>query len=208
MFDIHQWAQYTRDTAPNKPTHWRRHRLRDITTIKRSVPRTVRHALLRPPPPLEDDEVVLIAHSQPAEQSYALHKTTPQGSMYRLVELDTSGYPHETGTTVTHALVSTVTRVAIWKALNKHYIDPYRGDEEHALPEERSAIIGPTTQAFPLNEGWYIGENPKLESGKDKRLSDLTIHEICSELTARITEGVRPNCEANWNTHLADSHSP
>ena len=62
-----------------------------------------------------------------------------------------------------------------------------------------SAVIGPTTTAFPLNDGWYIGDEPKKPSGEDRRLSELTIHEMTQFFTRRITDGVRPNCEKNWN---------
>ena len=96
-----------------------------------------------------------------------------------------------------------MTRVAIWRSLNKHYTEPYKGDEEHAAPEERDAIIGPTTESFPLNDGWYIGDNPrKPRDGAVKRLSELTIHEITQHFTKLITDGVRPNCEENWNARV------
>ena len=86
----------------------------------------------------------------------------------------------------------------MWTALNKHYHQPYSGEEE-AEPEERAAVIGPVTHAFPLNDGWHpLDLSPHKAKDVPRRLADLTIHEMTVILTNRITKGVRPNCEANW----------
>ena len=76
------------------------------------------------------------------------------------------------------------------------YRTPYRGDEDNVEEEpERDAIIGPTTTAFPLNDGWHPAEQSPRTATRPRRLSDLTIHEITARLTKRITDGVRPNCD-------------
>jgi hypothetical protein len=105
----------------------------------------------------------------------------------------------------------TLTHTSLWHQLNKHYRDPYRGDEEDAeevagdrAKISRSSIIGPTTEAFPLNEGWHMAsQSPTKEDGKPRRLSDLTIHEITVALTEATTNDQRPNCEMNWPKALA-----
>ena len=85
--------------------------------------------------------------------------------------------------------------------------------------ERCHTVIGPLTEAFPANEGWYAeGQKPRKNvrraradaggnsesedeggtEGDPRTLSDLTIGAMTRIFTRRITEGVRPNCEANW----------
>ena len=112
-----------------------------------------------------------------------------------------------------------MTKAAIWQQLNRQYHTPYAGEVGNEIPMYKNAIIGPVTEAFPANEGWYAeGQKPRKSVGRKKAaageesasedeggvegdpraLSDLTIGAMTRVLTRRITEGVRPNCEANW----------
>ena len=120
--------------------------------------------------------------------------------------VDTAGYPHPTGKARAIANV-TLTPAAVWTHLNKHYQQPYRGEEDiDETPEVRRSVIGPVTAAFPLNEGWYAaGQTPHKDDGEPRCLSDLTIHEITVLLTERDTKDIRPNCEKNWKVAL-DKH--
>ena len=91
-----------------------------------------------------------------------------------------------------------LSHVALWTSRNKRYKQPLAGEDD-TEKELRTAIIGPTTSAFPLNEGWYVAGQPKLkESGQQRHLSDLIIHTITALLTDKLTKDVRPNCEAKW----------
>ena len=85
------------------------------------------------------------------------------------LHVDTAGYPHQTGKTRAIANVS-LTPVAVWTHLNKHYQQPYRGEEDiDDTPEVRQSIIGPVTTAFPLNEGWYAkGQTPRKDDDEPR----------------------------------------
>ena len=118
-------------------------------------------------------------------------------------------------------------KTAVWTSLNKHYRTPFAG-EQPKEPRQRDSIIGPTTTAFPLNEGWYAtGQTPRKTEkptrnpddsdtsnddsdatddpdAQPRCLSDLTISAMTKIVTSRISkkgqtvEDARPNCEAVW----------
>ena len=71
-------------------------------------------------------------------------------------------------------------------------------------PRFPPAIIGsPATTAFPRNDGWYLAkQEPRTNKDKVRKLSDLTIHNITDYLTSFITQGVKPNCIANWTARI------
>ena len=200
FFDYAQWNKFIQDYTPdvftrNEAAAWTYEREHDVPIVRAGVPREVKNAI-RSTPPFTDGEIVLA--STPGREFYAWLRKHPNGDELDEIFLDTSRYPHATGTRtrVTHG--TTLTHVALWTQMNKHYKSPYAGDEDDT-PETRDSIIGPTTTAFPLNKGWYMEhQSQRKEEDEPRQLSDLTIHEITIALTKRITDGVRPNCEAKW----------
>lgn len=192
------WDQYITQQAPRhlssqQKRRWIHEKQLDLPLLKPSIPRDVRTAL-KTPLTIQDGDIVFATD---AHQNVTCAKfvTTHIEELW----LDTSNYPHPTGRTIPLANLA-LTKAALWTHLNKHYFQPYAGEEEMAdATPELTSVIGPMTTAFPLNEGWYMqGQQVTQDPEHPMRLSDLTIHEITVNLTDRDTKDVRPNCEANW----------
>ena len=154
----------------------------------------------------------MIRRCTPNASRYARYQASKDGGPDTLAELwtDTTGYPHETSKTLRIADQKDITHVALWTGINKHYKQPFAGDDDET-PEERAAIIGPVTSAFPLCDGWHTLDQTVRKTDRNhspRRLSDLSIHEMTTILTARITRDVRPNCEANWTSRLQARSGP
>ena len=130
---------------------------------------------------------------------YAVYVQEQQSVELHLLWLDLSRFPHHTGQVVQLHHSMQLTHVALWSNLNKQYRQPYSGDPAPDEEETKVSIIGPTTSAFPLDRGWYMqGHTPKTDDGSPRKLSQLTIHEMCTHLTERLFGDERPNCETNW----------
>ena len=206
FYSTDEWSEWFTQLMPQelngkriRQDEWRDERERDLPIIKMSVPKPVRDALAKPTGAHAEGEIILVTSSATGEEAYVRHHT--DGTLDELW-LDTSGYPHATGNTLLLSDQQDSTKVALWTGLNKHYRLPYAGDNDDT-PEERSSIIGPTTRAFPLNDGWHPNDTPARKArDQPKRLSDLTIHEMTVIFTERITKDVRPNCEAKWQLKL------
>ena len=202
---VDQWQKWISDYAPtdlhgNARDDWIDDRELDLGAIASDIPRRVKRAIIHLPT-FEDGQIVHVERPN-GEPYYArLQLRTGRQDLLHVLFLDISGFPHVTGRKIRLTPATKLTHVALWKALNKHYQSPLSGDV--APPErDRTAIIGPTTTAFPLNEGWHLESQHPRTDGKDdgppRCLSDLTIHEMCLTLTKAITKDVRPSCESNW----------
>ena len=209
-FTAHEWSGFIDQMAPAgqsdaEEQRWADERRRDWPAIQASVPKALTQEMNKPPPAHADGDVVKTVDEHSGREHYArvqILAATPQIELHELW-LDTSGYPHETGRKLRYADQISVERAAVWTAMNKQYKQPYRGDEENAEPETRSAVMGSVTETFPLNDGWHLkGTDARKQDGKPKRLSELTIHEITARLTGIKMAGARPNCEAAWEQRL------
>ena len=203
--DADQWEQWIKEYAPrnlsrSQRKQWITDRELDRGAILPNIPRQIKQAI-NTTPHLQDGEIIHVQKPN-GEAFYArLQKRLGQLDLLHVLFLDASRYPHSTGLKEVLRNNMQVTRVALWEALNRHYQAPLSGD----TPDEevsRTSIIGPTTTAFPLNDGWYLrGQHPRKDeedNGPPRSLSDLTIHTMTDTLTKQVTKGVRPNCEKNW----------
>ena len=196
---IIRYASYSR-----KSDAWIDERQRERPIIIGDIPTAFKRAIDAPAPPFKEGDIVLAVDKASHAERYARFKASSDGGPDTLTELwtDTTGYPHETGKTLRIADQKDITHVALWTGINKHYKQPFAGDDDET-PEERAAIIGPVTSAFPLCDGWHTLDQTVRKKSRNhppRRLSDLSIHEMTTTLTARITRDVRPNCEANWTS--------
>ena len=196
---IIRYASYSR-----KSDAWIDERQRERPIIIGDIPTAFKRAIDAPAPPFKDGDIVLAVDKAMHTERYARYQASTDGGPDTLTELwtDTTGYPHETGKTLRIADQKDITHVALWTGINKHYKQPFAGDDDET-PEERAAIIGPVTSAFPLCDGWHTLDQTVRKKTRDhppRRLSDLSIHEMTTIFTARITRDVRPNCEANWTS--------
>ena len=197
--------RYPNGKRPRELHEWQEERHLDKHIIRMNIPRDVREMLEGEMPNLEQGTLVSIWHSTTQNSEYAVCSQDANGdAQFEGLFLDTSRYPHKTGQIITILDTDEVNAVATWDSLNKHYQEPYAGDTDpHETPKERSAIIGGYYESFPLNEGWYAkGQTPRDKNDKPRRLSDLTIHEMTAIFTNRITEGLKPNCEENWELRI------
>ena len=62
-------------------------------------------------------------------------------------------------------------------------------------------VQGLETATYPGNVGWYL-PGDQYDPACPKKLSDLTIHEICKHLTNARIGNARPSCEFNWEDKL------
>ena len=62
-------------------------------------------------------------------------------------------------------------------------------------------VQGLETATFPGNVGWYL-PGDQYDPACPKKLSDLSIHEICKHLTNARIGNARPSCEYNWEDKL------
>lgn len=190
---------------------WRADRGNETSVFPMHIPRNIKEMLKDPLPDLKEGDIVHIILESTKRSLYAKYLHGAGGEPYlEELFLDTTRYPHLTGDVIDNEDVFEITTALTWDSLNKHHQEPYAGDEDpHETPEERSAVMGPFYNCFPLNEGWYARGQTRLnDKGKPRRLSDLTIHEMTVILTDRITAGVRPNCEAAWRERLPAIRTP
>ena len=204
------WAHWFEEHAPfdsddeeDEKDEWITARELDLPNIRPAIPREVRDAISSQPEPIKEGEIVHARDERNGAEIFAKHHTTADGTDVLLeLFLDTSRYPHETGRQIRHRRSITITRAALWTAMNKHYVRPYAGDEDDT-PEERSSVVGPITCAFPLNDGWSTQEQKRRRpSDRSRRLSDLTIEVMTAIFTKRIVGSTRPSCEAAWQSRI------
>ena len=208
IFTHSHWQTWIRQAGFAKGQQWISQRLSEIYTLLSSIPANVRHATTARPVAKEGDYVTI---SFPDSTIATARIDLTSGSVeYQEVFLDANSYPHPTGYTLDPPPAAKITPCAIWKAPNKNYQNPYSGDTSEE--EEIVTAVGPPiTQAYPLNEGWHLPDQPPRKPSADahaygddlRRLTDLTIHELTLHFTKRTTDGVRPNCEHAWETRLA-----
>jgi hypothetical protein len=161
----------------------------------------VRREILEDEVPEIHDGAVLKARLQNGYRTYMLASLDDDGNdQFEELFLDTCRFAHRTGNLVDAVDIDTLCHVAMWRAPNRHYRELYAGDVDPAeVQEYREAVMGAYYECFPLNDGWYArGQTPCNDKGEPRCMSDLTIHEMTVVFTDRITEGIRPNCEHNW----------
>ena len=133
-FTSDMWEQFIEDMAPEGNADveaWKTQRMLEASQIRATVPNSVMQAMTNPPPPIEDGEVVMVVHRRTGIERYATHHSMPQGIVLREIVTDATGYVHSTGRNLEYSKQKSITRVAMWTAANKHYVQAYRGDEEH-----------------------------------------------------------------------------
>ncbi|MDC0525679.1 reverse transcriptase family protein [bacterium] len=226
-FTADEWDAHIEDCARKNPhlseaarEKWIEDRQHERPIVAAHVPGKVKKAI-REEPGLEDGDYALVETSD-GSQGYVRYTNTANAQQLEEVTLDISSFPHPTGRSIPLSQLpdsATITKAAVWSQLNRQYHTPYAGEVGNDAPQHKDAIIGPLTEAFPANEGWYAeGQKPRKNSrraradaggnsesedeggteGDPRSLSDLTIGAMTRIFTRRITEGVRPNCEANW----------
>ena len=178
---------------------WKDSREREVPVIRMNVKKTIRK--IKIDTKMKEGEIVAVTSTlNDTVTEYAWYHLVQHEVALEMIQLDLTGYPHATGETRKLQDTDKIEKVAMWWAINKHYQEPYRGEEDiYDEEEERGAVIGPVTSTFPQNRGWYMEGRPKVnEHGGLMRLSDHTIHEMTVAMTDVTTKGVRPNCEHNW----------
>ena len=221
FWDSKDWENFMKHEGYHPPhltklerKEWRTERLLDQPVIRIGIPQTVRTAI-RTPPPFQDKDIVHVSSS--TYEGYARYELDPDGTptLHKL-HLDHCGFPHETGLTLHTDAHTTLTHTAKWTQMKEEYTAPHNeGDPDTTEQKEgRTAIIGPTTTSFPLNQGWYAeGQTPRTKDETPRTLSSLTIHEITTILTRRLIaeapeEDHRPHCEAAWRLRFTPRDIP
>ena len=179
-----------------------------------TVPKKVKKALLAPQT-VDTGEIIAVKHGGNIVYLKVGQKRPDGRFALSFVDLDASGYVRDRGVQCMPLSDGMLfSKTAVWTSLNKHYRTPFAG-EDATEPKERDSIIGPTTTAFPLNEGWYAtGQTPRKtkptraankqqESDSDsddsnsdtddtdaapRCLSDLTIKAMTKVFTSRLSK--------------------
>ena len=190
------------DLSQAERNEWRRKRAQEVRTVRGDIPREMRDMFKEDLPEIENGQIVFAVDLATKEEMYARLTKNDQGDEeLHEMRLDTSRYPHATGR-IFDPTDHLVYHVAMWVAMNKHYVQPYLGDEDSEEPIERDAIIGPANDAFPLNDGWHAFDQSadvgKGAKARKRRQSDLTIHVMTIIFTNRLTKGERPTSETKW----------
>ena len=188
---------------------WRLDRHREVRFFRLHISRDIKELMKKEPPDINPKDTVHLRVKSSGRYLYArYHHDDAYEPRLEELFLDTSRYPHPTGKFIDIDDTEDMTTVATWDAMNKHYQKPYAGDvDPDETPEERSAIIGPSHSSYPLNTGWYAEGQELSEDEPNGRLSDLTIHNITTILTNRLTAGLRPNSEEAWDLRLGPFRS-
>ena len=180
---------------------WRDERIAEIHIIRMNIPSDVRREILEAEVPEIQAGAILKVRLHNGYRTHVLASLDDNDAdQFEELFLDTCRFTHRTGNLIDRDDIDTLCHVAVWRAPNKHYMELYAGDVDPAEVEEyRVAVMGAYYECFPLNEGWYAeGQTPCNDKGEPRCMSDLTIHEMTVIFTNRITEGLHPNCEHNW----------
>ena len=168
------------DLSARRTRGWEHARGLEIPVIRAHIPQDIKQMMRdTEPPDIEPEDIVRITLTNPIEHLYAIYCPDEEElEQYERLWLDTSSYPHRTGELIdTDRLEEKPTPVTMWKAPNKHYQEPYAGDPlaQEGEPKERSAVMGPYWDCFPLNEGWYaMGQTPPTRTTENPAASAIS----------------------------------
>ena len=192
------------DTWKSLWTPPRGNRIKDLQTIKDNIPSEVVHACRPPPQPRVDATMAVMRDGQLL--TYVRVKETNGGHELEELWLDLSQRPHHTGKIVTLNQDDELEEVTEW---DDTPTDPPPMYGSQHVPEKeppQHAIIGPESEAFPRNDGWYPEElGPANDKGDKYKLSDLTIHQITDIFTKPHINGAQPSCIEAWKKRLGNN---
>ena len=102
-------------------TKWIKGRQLDLPLIKPAIPAVIK-AALKEEIKFKEGDLAIVTDNQ-GDTTLARYHDNAGGRSLEELHIDTAGYPHQTGTTRAVANVS-LTPVAVWTHLNKHYQQP------------------------------------------------------------------------------------
>ena len=204
-----EWRAWMYKLAParflNRPSlhEWVDARMSEVHAVQHTISSEVlRAATSRTEVTGESLEIVgIYSASRPNAIRWAQAELAEGVVRYHGLWLDTSRRPHRTGDLIDASGLEVV-RAAVWVERKRAYEDYHSGSSND--PDEVVTILmvqGLETATYPGNVGWYL-PGDQYDPACPKKLSDLTIHEICRHLTNARIGNARPSCEFNWEDRL------